>query len=624
MVTVIIPTYNRAQQLSVCLDAIARQDYGEKFELIIVDDGSSDNTQDIVALFVKKNKKINTKYVFQKNLGCATARNTGIKNSSGEYLFFTDDDCIVPLNWIAQILEVFKNHEDISVVGGRIFSNHVDNKYIDAYEKCSTLSFDTDFKTYNYLSNSPLKNPAGDTGNICYRRIIFDKLGLFNSWTRKTALIDFEFKLRIFYASLKILYIPITVKHCKKMDLFNFIKKSFFYGFAKSYLDTRFDLLFVSPNLERIFLNLNMIKNKYPKDSLFYIYIYLFIELAGSKFAKLIKVKSDSVYKINVTQTIVHKKENVTSKFVECYYELSQEEYSFSNDSIQRQNKAIDILEKTYKTAIISIIIPFYNRPEYVNKFFIESINNIYCSDSVVELIFIDDGSTDNTLKVLEASKNKFRFYTRVLTQKNGGPASARNLGIRNATGDYIFMTDSDVLVPKYWLREFLAAFEYNKELVLVGGGQINANPYSIFDKWRNGTINRRKNFFVTNSNFIEKHLPYDSSNMAIRNHQNLFFNETYKFPGYEDFDFVYNIKKQNLMVCYIPLFVKNIRNMNKNDYFKMVKVRSIGYNIFINSSNDYQYFITKYRVLSILFSGKKITYKILDLKSTIEKFIFK
>ncbi len=86
-ISIVMPTFNRASTISRAINSIINQDYSN-FELLIVDDGSTDNTKEIVDSF--DDKRI--KYIFQKNSGACKARNTGINKSSGEYIAFLDSD----------------------------------------------------------------------------------------------------------------------------------------------------------------------------------------------------------------------------------------------------------------------------------------------------------------------------------------------------------------------------------------------------------------------------------------------------------------------------------------------------------------------------------------------------
>lgn len=110
-VSVIIPVYNGEKIISECINSLKKQTFREKYEIIIVDDGSTDNT----AKIVKKIKGV--VFLKQKHKGPAVARNFGAKKVRSEILLFTDADCIVEKDWIKQMIEPFKKKEIIGVQG---------------------------------------------------------------------------------------------------------------------------------------------------------------------------------------------------------------------------------------------------------------------------------------------------------------------------------------------------------------------------------------------------------------------------------------------------------------------------------------------------------------------------
>ena len=95
LVSVIIPTYNRAQYICEAVDSVLAQTY-RNIEVIVVDDGSTDNTEEILRQYDSK-----IKYVFQNNAGPSAARNNGIKQARGDLLAFLDSDDI----WLPEKLE---------------------------------------------------------------------------------------------------------------------------------------------------------------------------------------------------------------------------------------------------------------------------------------------------------------------------------------------------------------------------------------------------------------------------------------------------------------------------------------------------------------------------------------
>ena len=90
LITVVITCYNHGHYLTEAIDSILVQDY-KNVEIIVVDDGSTDNTKEVAA------KYSTVRYVYQNNQGLSAARNTGIDHSSGEFILFLDaDDWLLP------------------------------------------------------------------------------------------------------------------------------------------------------------------------------------------------------------------------------------------------------------------------------------------------------------------------------------------------------------------------------------------------------------------------------------------------------------------------------------------------------------------------------------------------
>lgn len=108
-ISVIIPAYNAEKTITKCLSSVVSQKV-KPFEIIVVDDGSSDNTM----IFAKKFAKV-IKNVLSK--GPSGARNSGAKVSRGDILAFTDSDCILKLNWLKKISAAFED-QNVGAVGG--------------------------------------------------------------------------------------------------------------------------------------------------------------------------------------------------------------------------------------------------------------------------------------------------------------------------------------------------------------------------------------------------------------------------------------------------------------------------------------------------------------------------
>lgn len=156
--SIVIAVYNRADFIEKCLAAVLKQTV-KNYEIIIVDDGSTDDTLKIVKQF--KDPKI--KIVCNKqNSGLAFTRNRGIEESRGELIAFTDSDCIVEPNWLEELIKPFKIDEKIMIVGGRVIDPKPKNYWEQVNKGC------------NFIANKSgyVKNIMGC--NMAYRNIFFN------------------------------------------------------------------------------------------------------------------------------------------------------------------------------------------------------------------------------------------------------------------------------------------------------------------------------------------------------------------------------------------------------------------------------------------------------------------
>jgi glycosyltransferase involved in cell wall biosynthesis len=109
-VSVIITTYNLSHMVGQAVESVLSQSMTD-FELIIVDDGSTDNTREVINKFVDKR----IKYFYKDNGGVASARNFGTKNSSGDFVAFLDDDDLWPPDYLAVMLGALEKSDDYGV-----------------------------------------------------------------------------------------------------------------------------------------------------------------------------------------------------------------------------------------------------------------------------------------------------------------------------------------------------------------------------------------------------------------------------------------------------------------------------------------------------------------------------
>jgi len=128
LVSIIVPCYNQAQFLPETLDSVLAQTY-QNWECILVNDGSTDNTETIAKSYCKKDYRF--KYLFKANGGLSSARNAGINEAKGEYLQFLDsDDLILPEKLATQVSFLNGNPtSDICLSRYKLFSNNRNNTF---------------------------------------------------------------------------------------------------------------------------------------------------------------------------------------------------------------------------------------------------------------------------------------------------------------------------------------------------------------------------------------------------------------------------------------------------------------------------------------------------------------
>ncbi|WP_420577312.1 glycosyltransferase family A protein [Ekhidna sp.] len=124
LVSVIMPAFNSASFIAEAIESVLLQSYNN-IELIIINDGSTDTTKEIILSF--SDSRI--VYLEQENMGVSMARNQGLKGMKGEYFCFLDSDDVMPTNSISSRLEVFTKHNDAVFVGGaqHVFKHKVSN-----------------------------------------------------------------------------------------------------------------------------------------------------------------------------------------------------------------------------------------------------------------------------------------------------------------------------------------------------------------------------------------------------------------------------------------------------------------------------------------------------------------
>src|SRR5699024_327756 len=135
MITVIIPVFNAQHSIEKCLNSVINQKTDYKFEIIIINDGSTDKCQEIIEAYIAKNKNFDIQLINQKNKGVSEARNQGLKKGKGKWFALLDaDDVWLPYK-TQQQMQVFNKNENIDLLGTGRNNNKIKWPYISGKER---------------------------------------------------------------------------------------------------------------------------------------------------------------------------------------------------------------------------------------------------------------------------------------------------------------------------------------------------------------------------------------------------------------------------------------------------------------------------------------------------------
>lgn len=232
IVSVIVCTYNRAQLLKSCLRSLDDQTANRSlYEVIIVNNNSTDSTQKFVEDFVRR--RPNFRVVIEKKQGLSHARNRGWREAKGRYVAYIDDDALAQPDWIEQIVTFIKNNPKINAFGGpygRFSQKPLPNWFPESY---ATLNLGDKVKKVD------LENEWISGSSMILNKSVFKKYGGFNTELgMKGGKIlygeETEFLLRLKKGKESVYYVPtVKVKHLVAEYKFNIwwvLKNDYFHN----------------------------------------------------------------------------------------------------------------------------------------------------------------------------------------------------------------------------------------------------------------------------------------------------------------------------------------------------------------------------------------------------------
>lgn len=385
-VSVIIPVYNVEEYLRECLDSVVNQTLKE-IEIICVDDGSTDNSLEILKEYAQKDNRITV--IKQRNSGSGTARNCGINIAKGDFIAFMDSDDIYPENKTLSTIYVKTTENNALICGGSV------NQIKDGKLITDTSNFEEgySFKQEGFVDYKDYQFDYGYWRFIYNRNFLIENLIFFPNYKR--------------YQDP-----PFFVKSMCLAKKFYALKEAT-YIYRISYKKIQWTEEKVLDVYKGKLAVLNMCK----ENNLLNLY---------NKTAR----SCISTWLLENIKPVITK-HNYVQKYILNIINSIDKSLLTTNISIP------DMLTVPIK---ISVIISIYNTEKYIRE----------CLDSVInqtlkniEIICVNDGSTDNSSKILKEYAVKDKRII-IIEQKNQGLSCSRNNAMKIAKGEYIQFLDSD------------------------------------------------------------------------------------------------------------------------------------------------------------------------------------
>lgn len=212
-VSVVLSTYNRASRLALALEALLQQIGAPAYEVIVVDNNSTDDTREVVSALAATDGRL--RYAFEPRQGLSHGRNTGIGLARAPIIALTDDDVRVAPDWIAQLERTFREHPEIDYIGGRVLPN-----WLEPPPRWLTTAHWSPLALQDYgeepMSTGRERAVCLVGASLTFRRRVFETVGLFTPALGRIkdgigSTEDHDMQLRMWRAGMRGLYAPNVV-----------------------------------------------------------------------------------------------------------------------------------------------------------------------------------------------------------------------------------------------------------------------------------------------------------------------------------------------------------------------------------------------------------------------------
>lgn len=406
-ISIIIPVYNKEDYISDCVESVLKQEFTD-YEIILVDDGSTDGSARICDEYSHQYAFIHTFHI--KNGGLGPARNYGIANAKGEYMLFLDSDDWIREDALVRLYNAVKENEaDAVLFDFMIYDSELEAAF-RSKENAQYIGCDVTFEAKMYRCTLP------SSCTIMYKTSVWKERGLLFPNT--------PFEDNALYPAILLVFSNFVV-----ID-----EGLYFYrtNYGKTITcNISNDLRRVEPlkyMLEVMHIVCENWRDKY--NDLIYCFCYNQLQVS----LEAIRYRGNE------------------SEYVSCVKVFNK----FLKENLGEGKL---FLEDNNMEKDVSVIVPVHNSERYLH----ECLNSVrYQTFKNIEILCIDDNSTDETQKIIESFTSKDNRY-RLINDDNGSYGHKINLGIQNAKGKYIAILESDDFYDSEALECLFMAAERNQ-----------------------------------------------------------------------------------------------------------------------------------------------------------------
>lgn len=549
LISVVLPVYNGGDILADSIKSVLRQTY-KKFELIIINDGSKDDTLKIAEEFAQKDSRI--RVLTQENKKIPRTLSRGFREAKGEFFTWTSADNVMDEDFLEKMVDELKNNPQTAMVWGNMrLINAKGKKYAKhGWYEYPIGSGNVIFPNDAYELNTYANNTIGAA--FMYRKIAAEILGCYSSY--KHTLEDYDYWMRM--NSL------LNLRHT------SFQKPIYSYRWHDGSLTAKDKELGITANRYKLMVYDDFRRDFYMTPLIWYVRsdeknkeIAETFKKQLEKAGHIILVKEDfkELFFGGSTSNMIYAgfggiepdvtlpgdavKVSVNSYTEEdfnfnmalsgcvdkdyCGYMVDDIETLFSFIDARAKNDMLYALEGRLQesgeyTKKLSVVLCTHKETETL-KDCMNALCNQNADPEDFEIIFVNNNIREEALKeyVQEVRQKYPTLSINYITAPQKGLSYARNCGMWAAKGEIILYVDDDSIANKFVVSETIKAFDGRPKLGVCGGQVLLTVPPNVDDLVNDKTIGLWSNFEITSQGFRYSkdygEFPY-GANFAVRN----------------------------------------------------------------------------------------------------------